>query len=90
MTSTSRSFACRILAVTLQVLLLCPALASQQSDYIFHAQTDLVLVNVAVRDKNGNFVRNLTPGDFTVLEDNKPQKIVSFDTENTDAVACKR
>ena len=89
MTSTSHSFADRILAVALQVLLLCPALSSQQSDYIFHAQTDLVLVNVTVRDKNGNFVRNLKPGDFTVLEDNKPQKVVSFDIENTDAVATQ-
>ncbi|HYA24060.1 MAG TPA: VWA domain-containing protein [Terriglobales bacterium] len=89
MTSTPRSFACRILAVILQVLLLCPTLPSQQSGYIFHAQTDLVLVNVTVRDKDGNFVRSLKPGDFSVLEDNKPQKIVSFDIENTDAVATQ-
>ena len=89
MTSTPRSFACRILAVILQVLLLCPTLPSQQSGYIFHAQTDLVLVNVTVQDKNGNFVRTLKPGDFSVLEDNKPQKIVSFDIENTDAVATQ-
>ena len=86
MTSASHGFATRILAMVLAGLLLCPALPSQQSDYIFHAQTDLVLVNVTVRDKNGNFVRNLNPGDFTLLEDNKPQKIVSFDIENTDAM----
>jgi len=46
----------------------------------------VVLVNVTVRDKNGNFVRNLKPEDFNVLEDGKPQKVVSFDIENTDAV----
>ena len=86
MTSASHGFAARILAMVLAGLLLCPPLPSQQSDYIFHAQTDLVLVNVTVRDKNGNFVRNLKPGDFTLLEDNKPQKIVSFDIENTDAI----
>ena len=39
--------------------------AQQQADYTFHAQTDLVLVNVTVRDKNGNFVRGLKPEDFT-------------------------
>jgi VWFA-related protein len=89
MTSAPYSFADRLLAVILQVLMLCPTLRSQQSDYIFHAQTDLVLVNVTVRDKNGNFVRNLKPEDFNVLEDNKPQKIVSFDIENTDAVAMQ-
>jgi len=32
-------------------------------------------------------VKGLKPEDFTVLEDNKPQKIVSFDIENIDAVA---
>jgi len=59
----------------------------QDTDYVFHATTELVLVNVTVRDKNGNFVRNLKPEDFTVLEDGKPQKVISFDIENTDAVA---
>ncbi len=57
------------------------------SGYTFKAQTELVLVNVTVRDRNGNPVRNLKRGDFTMLEDNKPQQVVSFDIENTDAVA---
>ena len=58
----------------------------QESKYTFRAQSELVLVNVTVRDKSGNFVRNLKPEDFTVLEDNKPQHIASFDIENTDVV----
>lgn len=75
--------------------LLVPALAcliatsgarAQQSDATFRAQTEIVLVNVTVKDKHGNFVRDLKPEDFTVLEDNKPQKVLSFDTENIDAV----
>jgi VWFA-related protein len=89
MTSSSHGFAARILAVLLVVFLLCATLPSQQSDYIFHAQTDLVLVNVTVRDKNGNFVRNLKPEDFSVFEDNKVQKIISFDIENTDAIPAQ-
>jgi VWFA-related protein len=89
MISTLYSFADRILRVVLPVLLLSFAVPSQQSDYTFRVQSDLVLVNVTVRDKNGAFVRNLKPEDFTVLEDNKPQKIVSFDIENTDAVATQ-
>ena len=32
------------------------------------------------------FVPALKPQDFTILEDNKPQKITSFDVENVDAV----
>jgi VWFA-related protein len=55
-------------------------------DYTFRSKTELVLVNVIVRDKNGNPVRDLKREDFTLLEDNKPQQVVSFDLENTDAV----
>ena len=86
MALTRHCFARRILAGMLEVLLLSSTLPSQQSGPIFHAQTELVLVNVTVRDKKGTFIRNLKPENFTVFEDNKPQKIVSFDLENTDAV----
>jgi len=57
---------------------------SSQTGYTFKAQTELVLVNVTVRDKQGNPVRDLKPEDFTVLEDNKPQKVATFDIENTE------
>jgi VWFA-related protein len=71
----------------LSLALLRPALPAQQpADYTLRVQTDLVLVNVTVRDKSGNIVRGLKPEDFTILEDNKPQKVVSFDVENIDAV----
>jgi len=63
-----------------------PALPAQQPDYTFKAITELVLVNVTVRDKSGNFARNLKPADFALLEDGKPQQVVSFDRENTDAL----
>jgi VWFA-related protein len=56
------------------------------SNYQFRTGTDLVLVNVTARDKNGNLVRDLKREDFTVFEDNKPQQVISFDLENTDAV----
>jgi VWFA-related protein len=86
MASTPQSFANPLLAVMLTVPLLCPTLPSQQPDYTFRAETDLVLVNVTVRDKSGNFVRGLKPADFIILEDNRPQQIVSFDVESTDAI----
>jgi VWFA-related protein len=79
-------FTHKTIAAILALLLLCPPLPSQQQpDYILHTQSDLVLVNVTVRDKNGNFVPGLKPEDFTILEDNKPQKVISFDVENVDA-----
>jgi VWFA-related protein len=37
-----------------------------------------VALDVAVTDKNGMPISNLTKTDFTVLEDGQPQKIVSF------------
>ena len=60
-----------------------PAQQSGQTGYTFKAKSELVLVNVSVRDKNGNLVQDLKPEDFTVLEDNKPQKVATFDIENT-------
>src|SRR5689334_5153355 len=51
---------------------------------IFRSGTELVLVNVVVRDKNGNVVRGLTQDDFSVAEDDKPQTITSFDFEELD------
>ena len=82
------NWAKRTLAVALALLLARSSVVSQQSsnDYTFRAKTELVLVNVTVRDRNGNLVRDLKREDFTVLEDNKPQQVISFDLENTDAV----
>jgi VWFA-related protein len=76
----------KFLSLLLCLTIVLPVLLAQDTDYVFRSTTELVLVNVTVRDKDGNFVRNLKPEDFTVLEDNKPQKVVSFDLENTDAV----
>ena len=82
------NWAKRTLAVALVLLLASSSVVSQQAsnDYTFRAKTELVLVNVTVRDRNGNLVRDLKREDFTVLEDNKPQQVISFDLENTDAV----
>ena len=41
----------------------------------FKASTELVLVNVVVRDRTGAVVRGLTKDDFTVTEDEKAQVI---------------
>jgi VWFA-related protein len=41
-------------------------------------QTDLVSLDVIVRDNKGQFVADLKPGDFDVYEDGVKQEIVSF------------
>src|SRR5262249_15974139 len=53
----------------------------------FRAGTELVLVNVVVRDKSGAVVRNLTQDDFAITEDDRPQTITSFDFEQLDQEA---
>ncbi len=50
----------------------------------FKVGTELVLVNVVVRDRSGNVVRGLKQDDFIITEDNKPQSISSFDFEELD------
>src|SRR5580698_1162537 len=72
-------------AVLLVLILMGSSLPSQ-TDYTFHAETEMVLVNVTVRDKSGKVVRDMKPVDFRIKEDGKLQKVVSFDIENTDAV----
>jgi VWFA-related protein len=86
MTILTNRQASRFLKLLLQLALLSPHLASQDPDYTFKAETEIVLVNVTVRDKSGNLVRNLKPEDFKLQEDGKSQHVVSFDIENTDAI----
>jgi len=77
----------RALAIVLSLLFIVASMVSQDAtDYTFRSTSELVLVNVTVRDRNGNPVRDLKREDFTVLEDNRPQQVISFDLENTDAV----
>jgi VWFA-related protein len=53
----------------------------------FRVNTNLVLVNVVVRDKQGNLVRGMTRDDFQLLEDGKPQTIADFGFEDVEAIA---
>lgn len=56
-----------------------PASASAQTGQpVFRSRTSIVTVDVTVRDASGAIVRGLTAGDFTVLEDGKPQAIETF------------
>jgi VWFA-related protein len=86
MGSSPTRYVSRLLAVAVLVALLRSSLPSQQPEYTFHAEAEMVLVNVTVRDKSGKFVRNLKPEEFEVKEDGKPQRMISFDIENTDAL----
>ena len=45
----------------------------------FPAQTEAITVDVVVLDRNGQPVRGLTPADFALSEDGRPQAIVGFE-----------
>ena len=45
---------------------------------MFRVKVDLVVLNVAVTDRRGRYIRDLKPGDFRVFEDGIPQQIATF------------
>ena len=59
--------------------LLALSAAGQQPQPTFTASSNLVIVDVTVRDKSGRPIDGLKPSDFTVFEDGKPQKIAVFE-----------
>lgn len=51
---------------------------------IFRSETQLVLMDVSVTDSHGAPVKELQAGDFTLLENGKPQTIRVFETHGTE------
>ncbi len=62
-----------------------------ESTFTMTVESNMVLTNVVVRDKKtGEVVKGLTEKDFTVLENNKPQRIDHVDFEDVDQAAALR
>lgn len=55
-----------------------------QADDIVRISTSLVQIDAVVTDKAGNPIKDLKDSDFEVLQDGKPQKIVSVTYVNTE------
>ena len=72
----------RLLATLLVVVLSAGgALSGQQlppQQPLFRSTVNLVLVDVVIRDKKGAIVTGLTRDDFQLVEDGKPQQILTF------------
>ncbi len=68
------------LALVIAVLLCLSTIISieAQQNPELHVVVNMVQLNVAVTDKNGNYITSLRPQDFTVLEDGIPEKIATF------------
>jgi len=59
-----------------------PFAVQQPSALVFSARSELVVLHVTVKDKQGAYVRGLTSEAFTVLEDRQPQKIELFASQD--------
>src|SRR5262249_44209705 len=79
-----RRLLCGVMVVAVCVVSGSSPRAQQSPTPVFRNSTELVLVNVVVRDKSGAVVRNLTRDDFSLAEDDRPQTITSFDFEELD------
>jgi VWFA-related protein len=79
----------RAVATAAIVLLAVPILPAaeqapaspSQAQPVFRSRRDLVSVDVIVRDRSGAIVRGLTPADFEIREDGRPQQIENFSFE---------
>jgi len=65
-----------------------PSLAQDQDDDVVRVNTDLVVLNVTVLDKDGKFIPGLKRTDFQILEDGAEQRAASFTAEETPFAAA--
>lgn len=56
--------------------------ATAEPSAIFEVEVDLVMLNIAVTDQRGRYIRNLGPEHFRVTEDGIEQSIASFGEGN--------
>jgi hypothetical protein len=68
----------RLLASLIVLILAAPSFVGGQQAPTFRSSVNLILVDVTVRDGKGQPIRNLTANDFEILENGKPQTIVTF------------
>jgi len=61
---------------------------TQQGEDVVRVNTDLVVLNATVLDKDGTFVSGLKRGDFQVYEDGKEQRLANFSAEETPFAAA--
>ena len=66
------------MALAASLLLITGVAAQQQPRTVFRTGRELVSIDVIVRDRAGNVVRDLTAKDFEIREDGQPQELSTF------------
>ncbi|MCB1020135.1 MAG: VWA domain-containing protein [Bryobacterales bacterium] len=70
----------RLIKIVLAFLIAATLFAQQDGElFTFETTTRLVIVNVAVQDRDGKPIEGLTADDFRILEDNDRQQISVFE-----------
>jgi VWFA-related protein len=65
-----------------------PAQNAPRGGFKFEATTQLVVVNISAKDKDGNPIKGLKSTDFTVTEDGKPQTVKVFEYQELEEAAA--
>jgi VWFA-related protein len=65
-----------------------PAQNAPRGGFKFEATTQLVVVNISAKDKDGNPIKGLKPTDFTVTEDGKAQTVKVFEYQELEEAAA--
>src|ERR1700704_3152799 len=68
----------KIVSALVCIALMAPA-QEPQKEFVFKASSNLVIVNVEVKDKSGKPMEGLKKSDFVVTEDGKPQPVSVFE-----------
>ena len=80
----------RYIAVAVITILAATSAATQeQRRPTFRSSRELVSVDVVVRDRAGNIVRDLTTADFEVREDGQPQEVLGLTFQEISETAVK-
>jgi Ca-activated chloride channel family protein len=67
-----------LLVSTAALVVFVAYVRAQKDDSHIHVIVDMVQLNVAVTDNNGNYITGLRPSDFLITEDGIPQKLATF------------
>lgn len=72
-------------SIAITFILTNPSISQAQQNPSIHVVVNMVQLNVAVTDKNGNYVTGIKPQDFTIREDGITEKPATFAEGNQPA-----